>query len=161
MAGGRNRRSHGRRHHMTDTDPQHTSPGTAIPPVFRRLLVNTLVTGVTSSFLWFALTFWVYLETRSVLGTAVIGGGYMLLMALSGMVFGTFVDRHRRGTTMLLSSLLTLGGFALAGVLYAVSPPGAVSDLGHPAFWGFVVYLVLKAFAPATAARVREMVTGH
>ena len=29
------------------------------------------------------------------------------------------------------------------------------------AFWGFVVYLVLKAFAPATAARVREMVTGH
>ena len=33
---------------------------------FRRLLVNSLVSGVTSSFLWFALTFWVYLETRSV-----------------------------------------------------------------------------------------------
>jgi hypothetical protein len=29
------------------------------------------------------------------------------------------------------------------------------------AFWGFVVYLLLKVFAPATAARVREMVTGH
>ena len=28
-----------------------------IPPVFRRLLVNALVPGVTSSFLWFALTF--------------------------------------------------------------------------------------------------------
>jgi hypothetical protein len=31
---------------------------------FRRLLVNTLVSGVTSSFLWFALTFWVYIETQ-------------------------------------------------------------------------------------------------
>lgn len=32
---------------------------------FRRLLLNTLVSGVTSSFLWFALTFWVYLDLRS------------------------------------------------------------------------------------------------
>jgi hypothetical protein len=29
------------------------------------------------------------------------------------------------------------------------------------AFWGFLIYLVLKVFAPGTAARVREMVTGH
>src|SRR5688572_29944262 len=42
-----------------------------IPPVFRRLLFNTLLTGVTSTFLWFALTFWVYLETRSVVATGV------------------------------------------------------------------------------------------
>ena len=29
------------------------------------------------------------------------------------------------------------------------------------AFWGFVVYLILKLFAPETAARVREMVAGR
>jgi hypothetical protein len=29
------------------------------------------------------------------------------------------------------------------------------------AFWGFLIYLVLKVFAPGTAARVRAMVTGH
>jgi hypothetical protein len=29
------------------------------------------------------------------------------------------------------------------------------------AFLGFVIYLVLKVFAPATAARVREMIAGH
>jgi hypothetical protein len=29
------------------------------------------------------------------------------------------------------------------------------------AFWGFLIYLLLKVFAPNTAARVREMVTGH
>jgi hypothetical protein len=29
------------------------------------------------------------------------------------------------------------------------------------AFWGFLIYLLLKVFAPNTAARVREMVTGQ
>ena len=46
---------------------------------FHLLVANTLVASVTNNFLWFALTFWVYLETRSVLATAIIGGGYMLL----------------------------------------------------------------------------------
>jgi DHA3 family multidrug efflux protein-like MFS transporter len=114
---------------------------------FHLLLANTLVANVTNNFLWFALTFWVYLETRSVLGTAVIGGGYMLLVALSGMVFGTFVDRHRRWTTMLLSSSLSLGLFALAGAVYVIAPPGAVSDLGHPAFWAFVLLILGGAIA--------------
>jgi hypothetical protein len=39
-------------------DPAPTLPDDA-PRVFRHLLVNTLVSGVTSSFVWFALTFWV------------------------------------------------------------------------------------------------------
>ena len=63
---------------------------------FHLLVANTLVASVTNNFLWFALTFWVYLETRSVLATAIIGGGYMLLVAVSAMFFGTFVDRHLR-----------------------------------------------------------------
>jgi hypothetical protein len=29
------------------------------------------------------------------------------------------------------------------------------------AFVGFMIYLVLKVFAPGTAARVREMIAGH
>lgn len=29
------------------------------------------------------------------------------------------------------------------------------------AFVGFMIYLVLKLFAPETAARVREMIAGH
>ena len=50
---------------------------------FRAVLANTLVANVTSSFLWFALTFWAYLETRSVMATAIIGGGFMLFTAVS------------------------------------------------------------------------------
>ena len=46
------------------------------------MLANTLVANVTSSYLWFALTFWAYLETRSVMATAIIGGGFMLFTAV-------------------------------------------------------------------------------
>ena len=113
---------------------------------FYLLVANSLAASVTNNFLWFALTFWIYLETRNVVATAVVGGGYMLLVAISSMVFGTFVDRHRRKTSMLLSSGLTLGAFVLAGLVYLVSPEGA-SDLGNPAFWAFTTLVLVGAIA--------------
>ena len=114
---------------------------------FHLLVANTLVANVTNNFLWFALTFWVYLETRSVLATAIIGGGYMLLVSVSGMFFGTFVDRHRRRTSMLMSSLLSLGTFVLAGLTFLAAPPPALRDLGHPAFWAFIALVLAGAIA--------------
>ena len=114
---------------------------------FRLLVANTLLASVTNNFLWFALTFWVYLETRNVLASAIVGGGYMLLVAVSGMFFGTFVDRHRRKTSMLLSSLVSLGAFGLAGIVYFVAPQPALRDLGHPAFWALVALVLGGAIA--------------
>src|SRR5687767_10797084 len=73
-----------------------------IPRAFRRLLLNTLATGVTSSFLWFALTFWVYIETRSVVTTGVIGGAYSISSALLSPFIGTYVDRHRKRRALLV-----------------------------------------------------------
>ena len=79
---------------------------------FRRLLVNSLVSGVTSSFLWFALTFWVYLETRSVVVTGVIGGAFSISAAILGPAFGTYVDRHRKQPSMVLATTITAVAFA-------------------------------------------------
>jgi hypothetical protein len=79
-------------------DPSGRAPSGSIDttnePAFRRLVVNTLLSGVTSSFLWFALTFWVYLETKSVVATGVIGGAFGLVGAFIGPTFGTYVDHH-------------------------------------------------------------------
>lgn len=110
--------------------------------VFRRLLANALVGGVMSSFLWFALTFWTYLETRSVIATSVIGGAYAVASALFGLVFGTFVDRHRKHTAMVVASVSSLACFAVATVVYAVAPDDDVHRLGAPWFW-LLVALVL------------------
>ena len=78
---------------------------------FIQVLVNTLIANVTTSFLWFALTFWTYLETRSVLATAVVGGVYMLLVAISSLFFGTLVDQHRKKNVMLASAIFTLATY--------------------------------------------------
>ena len=114
---------------------------------FHLLVANTAIASITNNFLWFALTFWVYLETRSVVATAIIGGGYMLMMAGSGMFFGTFVDRHRRKVSMLLSSAISLAAFVLATGVYAIAPAGSLQNLGHPLFWAFVTLVLAGAIA--------------
>ncbi len=106
--------------------------------VFRTLLLNTLVTGVTSSFVWFALTFWVYLETRSVVATGVIGGAFGISSALLGPAYGTFVDRHRKHAAMVAATALSAGCFAAATVLFLAVDAGDVLRLRSPWFWMLV-----------------------
>lgn len=111
--------------------------GTVASRAFVSVLVNTLIANVTTSFLWFALTFWVYIETRSVLATGVIGGAYMLFIAFFAMVFGTIVDRHRKHTVMVLSSVVSAAAFLVAGAIYLARPEASLLDLGGPWFWLF------------------------
>ncbi|MGM1017962.1 MAG: MFS transporter [Actinomycetota bacterium] len=111
--------------------------GTAAKRAFGNVLVNTLIANVTTSFLWFGLTFWVYIETQSVLATGIIGGAYMLFVAFFAMVFGTIVDRHRKHRVMLLSSAISAGAFVVAGILYLLHPEATLLDLGVPWFWLF------------------------
>ncbi len=130
-------------------DPHHAAlppgmtPGPDTMRSFRGVLVNTLVSNVTTSFLWFALTFWAYLETRSVLATSIVGGSFMLLIAVLGPLFGTFVDHHRKRNVMLLSSLLTLGAYLLAVATYVLAPPGQLTRFSSPWFWAFVACVLL------------------
>ncbi len=112
---------------------------------FAQVLVNTGVANVTTSYLWFALTFWVYLETRSVLATGVIGGAYMLLVALFSMMFGTIVDRHRKQHVMVFAGIVTLVAFGIAGGLYLLFPEEQLVDIGGPAFWMFTAIILIGA----------------
>ncbi len=104
---------------------------------FQRVLLNTLVANVTTSYLWFALTFWAYLETRSVLATSIIGGSFMLLMAVFGPIFGVIVDRHKKWTAMVGSSVVTFVAYTLAGCLYLVFDEATLVDWSGPWFWLF------------------------
>ncbi|MFD6698028.1 MULTISPECIES: MFS transporter [unclassified Microbacterium] len=111
--------------------------GTVASRAFVGVLVNTLIANVTTSFLWFALTFWVYIQTHSVLATGVIGGAYMLFIAFFAMVFGTIVDRRRKHTVMVLSSVVSAAAFLVAGGIYLARPEASLLDLGGPWFWLF------------------------
>ncbi|CAM3887765.1 MFS transporter [Nocardioides zeicaulis] len=125
----------------------HLPPGVSRGPetlrAFRQVLGNTLVANVTSSYLWFALTFWAYLETRSVMATAIIGGGYMLFTAVLGTWFGTLVDRHRKKQVMVVSSTVTLVAYGLAGGLWLLLGEDRLADWGSAWFWLFTAVVLV------------------
>lgn len=77
------------RHTLTPADQGSgaPAPSTAGERTFRQLLVSSLISGVTSSLRWFALTLWVYLETLSVVVTVVIAGAYRIPAAVLGAAF--------------------------------------------------------------------------
>jgi DHA3 family multidrug efflux protein-like MFS transporter len=72
---------------------------------FHKVLANNLVANITNYTVWFALTFWVFLETRSVFATGMIAGLYLVLTAGLAIWFGSLVDHNRKKVVMLGSSL--------------------------------------------------------
>jgi len=112
---------------------------------FYQVLLNTLIANVTTSYLWFALTFWVYLETKSVLATGIIGGAYMLLVAIFSIIFGTIVDHHKKKNVMVFSSIFTLVFFALSALIYFYFEKAQLLDWTGPIFWMFVGTLLIGA----------------
>ncbi|MEJ3405125.1 MFS transporter [Rathayibacter sp. YIM 133350] len=134
-------------HDEASAEAVHPTPPANGMRTFIQVLVNTMLANVTTSFLWFALTFWVYLQTRSVLATGIIGGAYMLLIAAFGILFGTIVDRHRKHAVMVASSVIPLVAFAIAGVLYLLHPESELLDLGDIWFWLFSAIILLGSVA--------------
>lgn len=112
---------------------------------FIHVLLNTALANVTTSFLWFALTFWVYAETRNVIATGVIGGAYMLFVSLFSMFFGTLVDRFRKKVVMLSATLLALAVFILDSLFFFGIGEDRILDLTRPWFWIFAVVMLVGA----------------
>ena len=110
---------------------------------FYRVLANTLIANVTTSYLWFALTFWVLLETESVMAAGMIGGGYMLLVSIFSMIFGTIVDRHRKKSVMMFASTFTLVCFTLAGAVFLVFGSDQVINWHGFTFWLFTGIILI------------------
>src|SRR5687768_5918988 len=116
-------------------------------PTFPRLLANTLVTGVSSTFLWFALTFWVFLETDSVIATGMIGGGFALASAMLAPVVGTYVDRHRKRTAMLATTAVAAVGFAAATTVFFTVDGDDLPRLDGPWFWMLIAATLVGSVA--------------
>ena len=87
---------------------------------FHHLLVNNLIANITNFTVWFAVTFWIFLETKSVFATGMIAGIYLVLTSGLGIWFGSLVDHHRKKLVMMSSSAASL-------VLYAVASSGLLA----------------------------------
>ena len=126
-----------------------TGQAVAVPPngfrIFLHVLINTAVANITTSFLWFALTFWIYAETRNVIATGVIGGAYMLFVSLFSMFFGTLVDRFRKKAVMVWATLGALAVFMLDSAFFFAVGEAGIVDLRQPWFWIFAVVMLAGA----------------
>lgn len=109
---------------------------------FYQLLANTIVASITNSTIWFALIFYVYLETKSVFATSIISGLYLLATAGSGFWFGSLVDHHKKKVIMLLSSVISLVLYSLGFIIYITSPNEVFGDITSVTLWIFVVLLL-------------------
>lgn len=114
---------------------------------FYKVVANSLAASVANTFVWFSITFWVYLETQSVIATAVMAGVYTLTVAVSGFFLGSLVDRHRKKAVMLVSSLCSLGLFSAAWIIYATSSPEVFTSISSVTLWVFVVLTLIGAIA--------------
>ena len=106
---------------MPTTKTRHSTSARARIATFVHLLVNTLLVSVINFTVWFAVTFWVFLETKSVLATGMVAGIFLVTTALSGIWFGSLVDHYRKKTVMQVSALVSLVFYAVAFTLYQLT----------------------------------------
>jgi len=114
---------------------------------FYQLLGNTIIANVTNMTVWFALVFFVYLETRSVTATSIVSGIYLVSVALSGFWFGSLVDRYKKKHLMLLSGFVSLTIYAIAFAIYLAAGPEAFKDPSSVTLWIFVPLLLMGVIA--------------
>lgn len=112
---------------------------------FIRVLINIAIANTSSYLLWSAFSFWIYLETKSVLVLSVLSGTYMLLVTFSSMFFGTIVDKHKKKIVMVGASLATMALLLLASAIYISSDKADIANMSSPLFWLFSLPLLLSA----------------
>jgi len=112
---------------------------------FHVTLINSLIAFVTNNFVWFAVTFWVFLETKSVIATSVMAGVFTLTIAFSGFFLGSLVDRYPKKQVMLLSSLVSLVLYAIAGLIFATTPLKEFANVSSIRLWIFIVLALVGA----------------
>lgn len=114
---------------------------------FYQLLANNAVVSVVNFTVWFAIIFFVYLQTQSVLATSLISGIYLIMAATSGFWFGSLVDHHRKKDVMLWSSLASISIYILCFALYQFSPASAFQTIESPTLWIFITLILTGVIA--------------
>jgi DHA3 family multidrug efflux protein-like MFS transporter len=114
---------------------------------FYTLLANNAVAGVTNFTVWFAITFWVFLETRSVFATGMIAGVFLVLTAVFAVWFGSLVDHYPKTRVMLGSSLASLAFYTAGLIVLLLTPEPAFRDVAGPQLWMLIGLVMLGVIA--------------
>lgn len=114
---------------------------------FYSLIGNNVVASITNMTVWFAVIFYVFLQSRSVFATSLISGLFLILTAGSGFWFGSIVDHHHKKDSMAWSSLFSLVSYGSTFWMYVRAPEGAFGSVESAYLWAFVTLLLLGVIA--------------
>ncbi|WP_432545010.1 MFS transporter [Kineococcus sp. SYSU DK002] len=115
--------------------------------VFAHLLANAAVVSVVNYTVWFAVTFWVFLQTRSVFATGMIAGVFVVATAATGIWFGSLVDNHRKHAVLQASALVSAALYAVCLAVHLLTPAQEFTDVTSWRLWLFVVLLMAGVVA--------------
>ena len=110
-------------------------------------MANNAAANITNYTVWFALTFWVFLETRSVFATGMIAGLFLVFTSAFALWFGSLVDHHRKKRVMLASSLASLAFYSVAMAVLLLTPAEAFGRVDEPMLWVLIGILMLGVIA--------------
>jgi DHA3 family multidrug efflux protein-like MFS transporter len=114
---------------------------------FHHLLANNLIANITNFTVWFAMTFWIFLETKSVFATGMIAGIYLVFTSGLGIWFGSLVDHHRKKLVMIWSSAASLLLYGAALMAYGLTPEERLADIAGWELWAFVLLVMMGVIA--------------
>ncbi|MFD2649602.1 MFS transporter [Devosia albogilva] len=114
---------------------------------FHQILANNLVANITNFTVWFAITFWIFIETQSVFATGMVAGIYLVFTAGFGIWLGAIVDHNPKRLAMLGSSVVSFALYAASMTMLLFAPEGAFTDPYGLYLWAFVLLVMLGVIA--------------
>lgn len=114
---------------------------------FYLILANSFVAMIASLTLWFALIYYVYLQTHSVFVTSMLAGAYLVATASTGIWFGSLIDHHHKKQVMLGGSIGSLISFLIATGIYALLPSTTWQQVSNPWLWIWIVTVLVGVIA--------------
>jgi len=115
---------------------------------FHQLLGNNLFASTSTTIAWFAITFWAFLQTGSVIVTTVMGLLFTLGNLIGGLVFGPLVDRYDRKKLMVITDWVTASLFLVSLLLYLSTPAEAFTQVTEPRLWLLILIVFVAIMLP-------------
>ena len=114
---------------------------------FYQILANTVLANVTNMTVWFAMIFFIYLETKSVTATSIVSGIYLVMTASLGIWFGSLVDHNKKKNVMILSGVISLMIYVIGFVIYLSVPAETWKEPTSVTLWILNVLLLVGVIA--------------
>ncbi|MBN8582043.1 MAG: MFS transporter [Anaerolineae bacterium] len=114
---------------------------------FYQILANTVLANVTNMTVWFAMIFFIYLETKSVTATSIVSGIYLVMTASLGIWFGSLVDHNKKKNVMILSGVISLLIYIIGFAIYLSTPAETWKDPTSVTLWILNVLLLVGVIA--------------